>query len=118
MGDVSEHFSRHEFACKCGCGFQAVDTELIDIAELTRKIIGPFTPDSVCRCVEHNKAVGGEPGSKHIFAMAMDIQTDEPETLYEFFDSEFPGSHGLGIYDWGIHIDVRPEKARWDRRKT
>ena len=116
MGDISEHFSRREFACKCGCGFCAVDIELVEIAELARKLIGAFTPNSVCRCIEHNKAVGGEPHSKHLWAMAMDIPVSNHEMLYEFFDNEFPVSHGLGIYDWGIHIDVRPDKARWDRR--
>lgn len=116
MGNISEHFSRKEFACKCGCGFCAVDAELIEIAETARTIIGAFAPSSACRCASHNKSVGGEPKSKHLWAMAMDIPTSEPEPLYEFFDNLYPDSHGLGIYDWGIHIDVRQEKARWDRR--
>ena len=29
MGNLSEHLSRHEFACKCGCGFEAADVELV-----------------------------------------------------------------------------------------
>lgn len=115
---VSKNFKRSEFACKCGCGFCAVDVELVEIAELARKLIGPFTPNSVCRCVKHNRDIGGEPGSKHVFAMAMDIPTNEPRMLYEFFDNEFPDSHGLGIYDWGVHIDAREPKSRWDRRTT
>jgi len=31
MGDVSEHLSRREFACPCGCGFDVAD---IDISSL------------------------------------------------------------------------------------
>ena len=33
MGDVTKHFSRWEFACKDGCGFDAVDRELTDNLE-------------------------------------------------------------------------------------
>lgn len=29
MGDLSKRLSRNEFACKCGCGFNQVDYELI-----------------------------------------------------------------------------------------
>ena len=29
MGTVSKNFSRSEFACKCGCGFDAVDVDLL-----------------------------------------------------------------------------------------
>lgn len=33
MGDLSKRFSRKEFACGCGCGFETVDHELIENLE-------------------------------------------------------------------------------------
>lgn len=37
MGDISEHFDRSEFRCKCGhCGFEAADKELVETLEAVR----------------------------------------------------------------------------------
>ena len=33
MGDLSEHFSRSEVTCKCGCGFNNVSPDLIHFLE-------------------------------------------------------------------------------------
>ncbi len=33
---VSRHFSRKELACKCGCGFDVVNVELVQILEEVR----------------------------------------------------------------------------------
>ena len=40
MGDLSENFSRHEFACKCGCGNDTVDAELIRVLQSVRARFG------------------------------------------------------------------------------
>lgn len=114
---VSEHFNRGEFACKCGCGFAAVDVELLSIAEMVRSFIGPFTPNSVCRCVKHNKDIGGAEHSKHLWGIAMDIPSKNPLRLFNYLNDKFPDKYGIGIYDWGVHIDVRLDgPKRWDRR--
>ena len=113
---VSEHFLRGEFACKCGCGFAAVDVELLKILEKLRKRFeSPVEIHSGCRCVEWNKKVGGKPKSQHLRGLAADVVVKgvQPRDVYEFLDSlEVPG---LGKYDTFTHVDVRMKegKARW-----
>ena len=61
MGDLSAHFSKKEFSCHCGCGFNQVKPELISKLEKFRELCGnkPMTINSGCRCEKRNKAVGG-----------------------------------------------------------
>lgn len=73
MGDISPHFSRKEFAC--GCGFTAVDVELLDVLEDARTHFGAaITIDCACRCPKHNKDVGGVENSQHVQGIAADIK--------------------------------------------
>jgi len=113
---ISKYFSREEFACECGCGFAAVDKELLDLLNLVRERFGrPITINSGCRCEKHNKKVGGKPESYHLKGMAADIvigQVD-PAIVFAFFDSVFPHKLGLGNYDTFTHVDSRSYKARW-----
>lgn len=117
MGDISDNFSRHEFACSCGCGFEAVDKELLDIAEQLREKIGSFTPNCACRCQKHNRKIGSRDTSFHVKGMAMDIPIDNEEKkqeIYQWLDKWVLFDRGgLGIYSWGLHIDVRRRMARW-----
>lgn len=34
----------------------------------------------------------------------------------EHIETYAAGTNGVGLYDWGIHWDPRPNKARWDER--
>lgn len=36
MGDLSTHFNRHEFTCRCGCGFDDISPDLITLLEEIR----------------------------------------------------------------------------------
>lgn len=116
MGDLSEHFSRHEFACKCGCGFDTVDYELIIVKEDLRDHFGcPVYTNSGCRCKKHNKAVGGAQDSQHLIGRASDAYTNEfhPSALYRYLDEKYPNQYGLGLYETFVHIDTRKHRARW-----
>ncbi len=67
MGDVSEHFSRHELACKCGGGFDQVNAALVPVLESVRQhFSAPVVIDCACRCQTHNAAVGGASHSQHL----------------------------------------------------
>jgi len=60
-------YSLKEFECKCGCGENNIDIDLVAIlndasGKLNRKI--GFT--SACRCETHNKKVGGVLNSTHV----------------------------------------------------
>jgi len=113
VSKLSQHFSRSEFACKCGCGFNTVDCELLTLAEVARDFIGAFTPNSACRCPAHNSAVGGGKNSQHLIGRAMDVPTDDPKALHHHLDKLYPDTLGLGLYSWGVHVDSRLEKVRW-----
>jgi uncharacterized protein YcbK (DUF882 family) len=95
VGDLSEHFSRSEFACRCGCGFDSISPELI-----TEK---------------HNAKVGGVPNSQHVQGIAADIVVSgrTPALVADYLERKYPDRYGVGRYSSFTHIDVRPVKARW-----
>jgi uncharacterized protein YcbK (DUF882 family) len=143
MGDLTRNFSRKEFECKCGCGFNTIDYELICI--LQNDLIQHFEIKYECkisviitsgdRCVNHNEEVQKEYNSdyvpfssksQHIFARAADfkvykvyennkIQID-PKEIYEYLDKRYPNKYGLGLYYNRNHLDTRSGSGkRWKK---
>lgn len=116
---LSEHFDSSEFACKCGCGGLNsgcdVSSRLVEVLESMRVYLNtPLELSCGYRCPTHNYEVGGVSNSFHIYGLAADVQTPEgltPEILAEV--AEKCGADGIGIYDWGVHVDVRGYPARW-----
>ena len=102
--------------CQCGCGYDTVDTELLDMLNQIRAAFGPVRITSGCRCPEHNAEVGGAPDSQHLRGRAADIvvHNTPPAIVADFAESLNPG--GLGRYDGWVHIDSRSGHARWDYR--
>ena len=116
MGDVSNNFSRHEFGCKCGCGFDAVDFELRDVVQKVRDYYGkPVTINSGCRCLKYNRSIESTDNSQHIKAKAADISIAGvlPAEIFSYLDNEYPHKYGIGLYQTFVHIDVRKVMARW-----
>lgn len=114
-----KYFGRHEFACKCGkCGGYPVEPKEAFVRKLDafRERVGePVYINSGVRCPEHNEAVGGADDSRHLYGDAADIRCigKTPEQLYAIADEIFHDG-GVGLYDWGIHVDARGYKARWN----
>jgi len=117
MGDLSEHFSRKEFACRCGCGQDTVDAKLIQVLERLRTHYDgqPIRINSGNRCVEYNRRIGGKQHSQHLLSKAADIVVGdiEPGDVYMTLDRLYPGKFGVGSYHNFTHVDVRDKKARW-----
>jgi uncharacterized protein YcbK (DUF882 family) len=116
MGDLSTHFSRHEFSCRCGCGANAISTELIALLEELRSaFMAPVTINCGCRCPQHNADVGGVKNSQHLYGIAADIvvQGATPSQVYHWLDNHSPQGLGVGLYRSFVHVDVRPQRARW-----
>lgn len=118
MGDLSEHFSKSEMACSCGCGFDNPSYLLVQLLESIRSYFNkPIKINSACRCEKHNKEVGGEPNSQHVKGNAADINVvGVPcSRVWAYLNEKHRG--GLGRYDTFTHVDVRGYSARWDLRK-
>ena len=120
MGDLTANFSRHEFACKCGCGYGLkrgdVDTGLVQqLQELRDEVERPISITSGCRCAKHNRNVGGARNSQHIHGTAADIKVAglSPKEVYRILNAKYPKSHGIGLYRSWVHFDVRRGRARW-----
>ena len=111
---LSDHFRRSEFRCKCGCGQDTVDAELIAILEKIRLQFGaPVHISSGNRCPEYNRSVGGAKNSQHLKSRAADIQVKgvDPHEVQDWIDEWHVG--GMGRYESFTHIDTRNKRARW-----
>ena len=113
---ISQHFSRVEFGCHCGCGFDTVDAELLDLLEKVRVELGsPVAINSAARCINHNRSIGSTDTSQHVQGKAADIAVKgvDPITVADFVEKAMPDRGGIGRYLNFTHIDVRDSKARW-----
>jgi uncharacterized protein YcbK (DUF882 family) len=115
---ISKNFYRSEFSCKCGCGFATADVELIKLLEKIRRNFNGkiVTVNSGSRCSDHNFNIGGHWNSKHMQGIAADIVVKgvPPLEVYQYVDSIAPDKYGLGCYKTFTHIDIQPQKKRWN----
>lgn len=126
MGNISKNLSRSEFACQCGCGFEACDIVLIAVIQEScdyfadklgiEKVVVHI--NSGCRCDSHNAAEGGSKGSKHKLGIAADYRIDgvSADDVATYLETKYPDKFGIGRYNGRTHLDVRSGKARWDMR--
>ena len=115
MGDLTENFSRAEFACHCGCGFDDISENLINVLQHLRNALDePIHILSGCRCTQHNAICGGVKDSQHLKGNAADIVVVglSPDSLADLLETNFKIG-GIGIYPRFVHIDVRKTRARW-----
>ena len=123
MGDLTKNISRHEIACKCGCGLDAMDYITIKVVQETcdhyakvmgiKKVVVAIT--SGCRCLDYNDSIGSSPASQHPKCKAMDfvISGVSPLLVYEYLDNKYPDQYGMGKYNDFTHFDSRDVRARW-----
>jgi hypothetical protein len=78
--DLSAHFDSREFRCRCGGQLRGCEGLLVLRPLLTslEKLRGAYYPRGLVivsgyRCLHHNAAVDGAPGSQHIRGAAADI---------------------------------------------
>lgn len=124
MGDLSKHFSAHEFACKgenCCSGTAAIDCNLVIALEHLRRIVGqPLIVNSGFRCLTYNRDIGSKDTSQHPLGRAVDVRPPEGWTSEMLKNSANEVAAlrlgGIGLYDTFIHVDVRLDgPARWDK---
>ena len=69
-----KYFKKSEFTCKCGCGLNNIDINLVKILDGIREHYNkPIIINSGSRCEKHNREVGGVADSKHLYGKAADF---------------------------------------------
>ena len=128
--DEIEFFDREEFRCQCGgkyCdGFHVEpDETMVRLCNEIRRRAGvPIlirdAGGSGLRCPDHNATIpGAAANSEHTKGRAADLhpRRKTPSQLYaiaeEVMAEMIPGRGGLGLYSWGIHVDVG-KYSRWN----
>ena len=128
--DEIEYFSREEFRCQCGgkyCnGFHVEPHEtMVRLCnEIRRRASVPIlirdAGGSGLRCPQWNATIpGAAANSYHTKGMAADLHPrgKTPAQLYDIAEAVMaemiPGRGGLGLYSWGIHVDVG-KYSRWN----
>lgn len=114
---ISDNFSRGEFACRCGCGFDTVDIVTLTVLQTLRNHFKESVRiTSGCRCAKYNKKIGGAKRSKHVQGRATDIQVANilPVKVADYLEKTYKGKYGIGRYSTFTHIDTRSgSPARW-----
>jgi zinc D-Ala-D-Ala carboxypeptidase len=119
MGDLSEHFSKREFSCRC-CGHLVISGRLLLALEHLRELVGlPIKVHDGYRCASHNEQAGGVTDSEHTRGTAVDLEIPglslQEMYAYALEVPEFANG-GIGAYDGNfLHLDVRGRAARWAR---
>ena len=56
--------------------------------------------------------------SKHLDGLAADfiVRGVAADDVATYLEQQYPDRYGIGRYTGRTHLDVREDKARWDRR--
>ena len=109
-------FTPDEFACRCGCGLNAISEQTVRKLDSLRAAVGhPVVITSGSRCPAWNKRSGGAMGSKHLpqsdgYSYAADLALTGPyayRALRVALDLGFPG---VGVAKSFIHLDDSPDR--------
>ena len=113
-----KHFTRGEFACKCGCGRADMQPLFMGRLQALRMIWGkPMIITSGYRCPDHPvEKAKASPGT-HAQGIAADIGVsgaDAVTLLRLALDANFTG---IGVQQKGpgrfLHLDIREHPAIW-----
>ena len=114
---LTDHFTKEEFDCQCGCGNGdiVINENLVFELECTRIHYGkPMRITSGIRCLSHNRKIGSRDTSSHIKGLAADISCKDMGARLELVkhllrDGEFTR---VGINKDFIHVDVDYDKPK------
>lgn len=114
---LSKNFKVREFKCTDGTDTIFVAPKLVEILQAIRDMAKkPVNINSGYRTEVQNKKVGGAEFSQHKYGTAADINVSgmAPKELYKIAETVLGDTGGIGLYPWGIHVDVRETKSRWN----
>lgn len=110
---MAKYFKLGEFDCRCGCGKNNINDDLVRKLDRVREKVGiPLVISSGCRCEKHNKIEGGKKTSSHLEGLAVDIKALASGTRWKILSAIFTtGFNRIGIGKTFIHIDIDDSKA-------
>ena len=112
-GQITEHFSKKEFDCKCGCGTGEINRVLVQNLEMARRDLKrPMRINSGIRCLNHNRAIGSRDTSSHIKCVAADIGCTSMDDRHELLSILLKYFKRVGVHKQFIHVDVDNEKPK------
>jgi len=118
----SEHFSKRELDCHCGCDAPlAVEQNLTALAMTLEKLrdeLGgtPLHVNSGYRCPAYNRKIGGASRSQHMEGKAADLSGRQvtPTDIKNAATTVNALLHGgIGLYPTFCHVDIGPGPRRW-----
>ena len=127
---ISPNFTAEENVCKCReCNRYSADVQLTSDMEVLRAELGghKIRVNSWFRCRVHNNrpsneknrfgiyGAGSNDNSWHLIGGAIDCRHSryKPAEVQKAVREIWPVSHGFGLYEWGFHFDIRPERVDW-----
>jgi hypothetical protein len=109
---VDRLITEEMFLCRCGkCGQKTkpVPELVADIQSIQSKIPFALEITSGVRCKEHNAAIGGSTGSRHISGEACDIRVSDSQSAYTllWWAMSRQNLRFFELCPKHLHVDVR-----------
>ncbi len=115
------HFQASEFACRCGCGGNAIQPGLVYKLDELREAFGKaLVVTSGYRCPDHNERVSttGRTGP-HTTGLAADIAVSGRDAVTVLRLALAAGFGGIGVQQKGggrfLHLDLIPDSRSHKR---
>lgn len=110
-----KHFKKSEFTCKCGCGLNNIQLEVVKVADEIREHYGkPCIVNCGTRCTKHNKEVGGVTNSRHLIGKAIDLKVSgiDGGTLLNYTkqlvkQGKLRYTYRITTNGTAVHIDIK-----------
>lgn len=116
----TEHFTREELSCNCGCGLCGLRRGFAEKLEFAREKAGcAFIIRSSRRCDAHNTREGGSGNSEHIWGDGIDVETKDGYTRWKVVTSALAaGIRRIGIGSDFVHLgdglEYKPFPVFWN----
>lgn len=105
---ITDNFYLDEFSCKCGCGKNNVDLDLIKkIQKIRTDLNQKLVISSGTRCRKRNEQVNGSYNSDHISGKAVDIACNIGTLRRKIVEAAFKyGIPVIGVKKDCVHLAI------------
>ena len=104
---LTPNFDEDEFTCKCGCGLNGINRELVNLLQKLREDFNsPMVITSGLRCEDWNTQTKGSANSSHLWGMAVDVSVTDAIIRYKFVKKAQKYFKRIGIAKTFVHVDI------------